>query len=205
MVSLDQIYLAETGGSSQVDGEVLDIWQGVPVRPRDGVEGSVIAAGAPVTGFLRDHMQWRGPLAFRWASDPDIKHVLKLCLCDLEFLGRQSSRTEMNGRACRLDVVDYIVANGLSPVWWFHERGKFVDDVREWSLERGNGWVVHRWNALGKAGERGGAQLSRRIYQRLAVEVHEQAEVMEEIGSYNAVSDRCGSKNPPEGSAKPQG
>ncbi len=47
MVSLDEVDLAEDGASIQAIGEVLHVWQGVPVWRCDSVESPVVAAGPP--------------------------------------------------------------------------------------------------------------------------------------------------------------
>ncbi len=57
VVSLDEVDLAKDGASIQAIGEVLHVWQWVPVWRCDGVESPVVAAGPPRAVLLGHHVQ----------------------------------------------------------------------------------------------------------------------------------------------------
>jgi len=61
VVSLDEVDLAEDGSSVQAIGEVLHVWQGVPVWRYDGVEPPVVTAGPPGAVLLGHHVQGGRP------------------------------------------------------------------------------------------------------------------------------------------------
>jgi hypothetical protein len=60
-VSFDQVDLAEDSAAVQAFGQVLHVWEGVPVRGSDSVEAAVVAAGPPGAALLGDHVQGRCP------------------------------------------------------------------------------------------------------------------------------------------------
>ena len=59
-------------------GEVLDVWQRIPVHPGDDVEAAVIATGPPGAIFLLHHMKWGRPLAVRVADNACLLQLSKL-------------------------------------------------------------------------------------------------------------------------------
>jgi hypothetical protein len=52
MVSFDLVDLAEDVAAVQAVGQVLHVWEGVPVRGGDSVEAAVVAAGRQEPSFL---------------------------------------------------------------------------------------------------------------------------------------------------------
>ena len=81
---------------------------GVPVRNGGVVQGTVIAAGTPVTGcFLGNHMQWGSPWAGRVLDDPKLQHVIELLTGNTQTLRRQTAGTGMHRGARGGDVVLY--------------------------------------------------------------------------------------------------
>ncbi len=61
MVSSDQVNLAEDGTAVQAVGQVLHVWEGVPVRGGDSVEAAVVYAGPPRAVLFGDHVKGRCP------------------------------------------------------------------------------------------------------------------------------------------------
>ncbi len=61
VVSLDEVDLAEDGESVQAIGEVLHVWQWVPVWGCDCVESPVVATGPPGAVVLGHHVQQGRP------------------------------------------------------------------------------------------------------------------------------------------------
>jgi hypothetical protein len=82
VVSFDQVDLAEDGAAVQAIGQVLHVWEGVPVGRGDCVEAAVVAAGPPGSVFFGDHVQGRCPCGVGSPNDTCFFEFLELRLGD---------------------------------------------------------------------------------------------------------------------------
>jgi hypothetical protein len=58
VVPLVEVDLSEDGEAVQAVGQVLHVWEGVPVRGGDGVEVTGVFAGPPGAVLFGYHVQW---------------------------------------------------------------------------------------------------------------------------------------------------
>ncbi len=82
VVTFDQVDLAKDGAAIQAIGQVLHVWEGVPVGCCDRVEAAVVAAGLPGFVFFGDHVQGRCPCGVGSPDDTCLFELLELRLGD---------------------------------------------------------------------------------------------------------------------------
>ena len=80
------------GFSVQVDREVLQKRNRVPIGDSDGVESPVVSACAVGTVPFWLHMDRRSPGAAERSADPLFYKLFKLSLSEFQFVGGETSR-----------------------------------------------------------------------------------------------------------------
>ncbi len=112
--------------------EILDVGDGVAVRNGLVAQGSVVAAGPPVTGsLLRYHVMGRRPVTGRRADNTELQHVVKLLASDGETFRSQTTRTGPDRRSSSLDVVCHIVSHRLLTGTGLGDCGELCKDSLE--------------------------------------------------------------------------
>ncbi len=89
----------------------MQMWDRVPVWNCGAIKASVISAWAPITRFLRNHVQRGGPRTAGWADYPDLLQVVKLCFGLFEFRWGQMSRASCDGGTFRTNVMRHRMAD----------------------------------------------------------------------------------------------
>ena len=82
-----KVDLGKDGCAMEGCCKILNMGYRVSIRNSGVVQGSIVAAGAPVPwGLLRDHVQWGGPWTRGGTDDSQVQHVVKLLAGNLEAI-----------------------------------------------------------------------------------------------------------------------
>ncbi len=91
VVTFDEVNLAEDGASVEAIGEILHVWQGVPVWRCDSVEPPLVAAGAPGAVLLGHHLDGGRPGGVGPADDTCCFKFFELGFGDAQLVGCEAA------------------------------------------------------------------------------------------------------------------
>ncbi len=108
--NFDEVNLAEDCASVEAIGEILHVWQGVPVWRCDGVEPPVVAAGPPGAVLLGHPVEGGRPGGVGPADDTCCFEFFKLGFGDAQLVGCKAAYLgePWAVSACVDDVLDAV-------------------------------------------------------------------------------------------------
>ena len=77
MIGANQVNFRKHRVAFQGTGEIMYVWDRIPIRDGTVVESSIVPTWAPVTVRFRHHVKSSRPVAAGWGDDAEVQHVLK--------------------------------------------------------------------------------------------------------------------------------
>lgn len=89
--------------------EILNVWDGVPIRDGDSIEGPVIPTWTPRTVLLRDHMKRARPVALGRTANSHFHHKMKFPFGGLQLVRGKAARFSCNRGTMSYNAVSGVV------------------------------------------------------------------------------------------------
>ena len=179
----DEVELGEVPSAMQAGSEVMQMWNRIPVRYRDFVQGAVVATGPPLARHgLGDEVERRGPVTLRRSHHAISQHAVEFAASCGETVGGEAARTSEAGRSGCRDVVSDVVGRRAGAQWAAGHGRKLGPQIAERLV--GEAQDARR-TAERRRGRQNasGARLASDRAQNTAAHVHHQPVVSGEVGT----------------------